>query len=96
MCPAQVKAILDANVRTVEDLAVANESTLAAIGMGARSLKEKAQAWLDSASSTGKTAEELDELRKQVAGLNKQLETATKTIENLKSELQQAQVKEEA
>lgn len=94
--PAQVKAILDANVRTVEDLAAANESTLAAIGMGARSLKEKAQAWLDSATSTGKTAEELDELRKTVAGLTKQLETATKTIENLKSELQASQVKEDA
>lgn len=94
--PAQVKSILDANVRTVEDLAVANESTLTAIGMGARALKEKAQAWLDTAKSTGKTAEELDELRKTVAGLTKQLETANKTIDTLKAEVASAKVKEEA
>ena len=94
--PAQVKAILDANVRTVEDLAAANESTLASIGMGARALKEKAQAWLDTASSTGKTAEELDELRKTVAGLTKQLETATKTIATLQAAAMAEKVKEEA
>jgi len=92
--PAQVKAILDANVRTVEDLAAANESTLASIGMGARALKEKAQAWLDTATSTGKTAEELDELRKSVAGLTKQLETANKTIATLQAAAEK--VKEEA
>jgi hypothetical protein len=66
LSPSQAKAILDANVRTLEDLVAANESTLAAIGMGARALKEKAKAWLDSADTTGKTAEELNDLRQQV------------------------------
>lgn len=64
--PAHQKAILDANVRTVEDLAIANEATLAAIGIGSRGLKDKAQAYLDTANNTGKIAEELTNLRRRV------------------------------
>lgn len=62
---SQQKIILDANIRTVEDLALANEASLGFIGMGARALKEKAQAWLDAANGPGKVAGELEKLRKQ-------------------------------
>lgn len=62
---SQQKNILDANIRTVEDLAAANEQTLTFIGMGARALKEKAQAWIDTANGSGKIAGELEKLRKQ-------------------------------
>lgn len=64
--PAQQKAILNAQIKTVEDLAQANEAALQAIGIGARGLKEKAQAWLDVANDTGKVAEELAALRKRL------------------------------
>ena len=94
--PAQSKAILDANVRTLEDLAEANESTLTAIGMGARALKEKAKAWLDTADNTGKAAEELDSLRKQVDTLAKSVETLTKANEKLQADLAKAKDKEDA
>ena len=60
--PAQIRALKQANVRTVEDLAVANEETLGRIGMGARALKSLAVNWLGSASSAGKTAARLTEL----------------------------------
>jgi hypothetical protein len=40
--PAQIKTLLDINVRTVEELAAANEETLMRIGMGGRALKQKA------------------------------------------------------
>lgn len=63
--PAQSKALLDANLRTVEELADANEEALGRIGMGARALKAKAQAWLDAAGDTGKTAAELAALREK-------------------------------
>lgn len=94
--PSQSKALLDANVRTLEELAQANESTLTAIGMGARALKSKAQAWLDTAESTGKSAEELDTLRQSNDTLTKQVETLTKNMEKLQAALAKAQEKENA
>lgn len=61
--PAQVKSLLDAKVRTVEDLALANEETIARLGMGGRALKEKAVNWLAVAGSSGKMTEELAALQ---------------------------------
>jgi FtsZ-binding cell division protein ZapB len=61
--PSQIKLLLDINVRTVEELAAANEETVQRIGMGGRALKEKAQAWLDSSKDAGKVAEEVQALR---------------------------------
>jgi hypothetical protein len=62
---SQINLLLDMNVRTIEDLAEANEETVARIGMGGRALKEKARTWLETASGTGKVAEELEALRVQ-------------------------------
>ena len=67
--PSQVKQLLDAKLRTVEDLAVANEESLSRLGMGGRALKEKAANWLSAAGSSGKMAEEMSALRVEVAGL---------------------------
>lgn len=61
--PHQVKALLDARIRTVEDLAQANEETISRLGMGGRALKDKAVSWLTSAGSTGKVTEELAALK---------------------------------
>lgn len=63
--PSEVKTLLDANIRTVEDLARANEEALQRIGMGSRGLKAKAEAYLKSADR-GKAAEEMDKLRKEL------------------------------
>lgn len=63
--PKQVKMLLDINVRTVEDLAAANEETVTRIGMGGRALKQKAIDWLANASGPGKISAELDKLRVQ-------------------------------
>lgn len=80
LSPSQVKACLDAQVRTVEDLAAANEETIARIGMGGRALKDKAVSWLSAASGNGKVTEELTALRvgkaqadERVAALEKQV-----------------------
>lgn len=60
--------LVSAGVLTVEDLAAANEQTLTRIGMGSRALKDKAQAWLDSATKNG-NAEELAAMRTKVDAL---------------------------
>lgn len=65
---AQADNLCSVGVLTVEDLAAANEPTLARIGMGARALKDKAQAWLDSAKENG-NAEELAALRVKIEQL---------------------------
>ena len=67
--PSQAQNILSANIRTIEDLAMANEETLTRIGMGARALKERAVAWLGAANDTGKIAEENAAMKVQLAQL---------------------------
>lgn len=46
LSPAQFKTLKNLRLRTVEDLAAANEEVLSRIGMGSRALKAQAQAWL--------------------------------------------------
>jgi hypothetical protein len=81
--PSQVKTLLDLKVRTVEDLSMANEETLARIGMGGRSLKQKAIDWLAAARDVGKLAEDLSALRAENSDLrecNSRLEARINTL----------------
>ena len=83
LSPTQVKTLLSLHVRTVEDLAVANEEVITRIGMGARALKQRAIDWLSSASSTGKVSGELTALKAQYEDLvarNLQLEAQLKQL----------------
>lgn len=63
--PAQVRNLLDLNIRTIEQLAEATEEAILRLGMGGRALKEKAKAWLDASKGQGKLASELDRLRQE-------------------------------
>jgi hypothetical protein len=83
--PAQVKSLLDAKVRTVEDLAQANEETIAMLGMGGRALKDKAVSWLQSANSTGKVTEELAAMRVANASLVERNAVLEKAVADLKA-----------
>lgn len=83
LSPSQVKSCIDAAVRTVEDLAAANEETLGRIGMGARALKDKAASWVKSAGGPGKVAEEIAALKAQLADTklrNESLEAQVKEL----------------
>ena len=62
--PAQQKSLLDLHVRTVEDLASANEETLGRLGMGGRALKQRAVDFLAS-STPGKLSGDLEVLRQE-------------------------------
>ncbi len=63
LSPAEVKMLLDINIRTVEELAECSEEGVMRIGMGGRALKQKAKAWLESANDIGKVAAEVEKLR---------------------------------
>ena len=81
--PAQIKNLIELNVRTVEDMAAANEEVINRIGMGGRALKQKAADWLTSAGGPGKTSEELAALRTDNEGLkarNESLEAQMKEL----------------
>lgn len=86
LSPAQQQAILQANIRTVEDLAQAPEDALHQIGMGARALKQKATAWLESAD-TGKSANKIVDLENKVQYLSEALDKKDKQIEELMAKL---------
>ena len=81
--PSQIKSLLDLHIRTIEDLAVANEETLARLGMGGRSLKQQAVDWLQSADA-GKVSGEMSVLRESNAALalrNESLEEQMKALQ---------------
>lgn len=84
--PAMQQQILQANVRTVEDLAAANEDTMRRIGMGARDLQTKARAWLEAASGTGKVAAKNAALEVE----NEQLKERLKVLEQRLASVEQA------
>jgi hypothetical protein len=75
--PAQVRMLQEARLRTIEDLAAANESSIASLGMGGRALKQRAVEWLASAKDVGKVAEEMAAMRVK----NETLEAQNKSMQ---------------
>jgi hypothetical protein len=83
LSPSQVKGLLDCQIRTVEDLAAANEETIARIGMGGRNLKQKALDWLSSAKTVGVKSEELTAVKQQNEDLKAKNEALAKQVADL-------------
>ena len=80
---AEADTLINAGVKTVEDLAAANEETLRRVGIGARTLQQKARAWMESAAKTGATAEELTALRASNESQQQQIEELREKIRKL-------------
>lgn len=91
--PAQVKMLLAWNVRTVEDLARANEETLRRLGMGGHALKEKAIEWLSSAGSQGKVVEQIAALRAELADLKSENKELRQRVAEAEAKATPAKVK---
>lgn len=84
--PSQIKTMLDIGVRTVEDLAAANEETLARIGMGSRALKQKAVIWLEGAEERGKGAERISSLEAENSTLKELVEELRTRLEKVEAQ----------
>lgn len=72
--PSQQRQMREIGIRTVEDLANANEEALSRLGMGARQLKAQAIVWVEN--STGKAVEAqqaAEEAKRRVAELEAQV-----------------------
>lgn len=67
LSPSQVKTLLSLNLRSVQDVATMNEESIARLGMGGRSLKQRAIEYLAAAERNGKPAEELAALRQKLS-----------------------------
>lgn len=87
LSPSQVKSCIDARIRTVEDLAAANEETIARIGMGGRALKDKAVSWLSAASGNGKVTEELAALKAAKADSDARALVLEKQLKELQAQV---------
>lgn len=79
LSPATQEMLLHAGIRTVEDLAGLPDGDLSRLGMGMHHYREKAKAFLETASSTGAIVEE-------IANLKTQLADAVAMIEKLSAE----------
>jgi hypothetical protein len=86
LSPGERDAVLHSNIRTVEDLAQASEQGLQNIGMNARSLKQKAIDWIESATSNGTVVAKLEALRVDNEALKETLQSAMATIAQMKAQ----------
>jgi hypothetical protein len=72
--PAETKMLKQANVRTVEDLAVLSELGLKNVGFGSRALQAKARQFLVTAAGDGKATAELHRLKVENESLKLRVE----------------------
>lgn len=73
LSPAQQRVCIEAQVRTVEDLAALPDGSIGVLGIGGVGMKLKAQAWLTEAKTKGIVAEENASLKLQVESQAKQI-----------------------
>jgi hypothetical protein len=85
--PAEVQQLLAMRCLTVEDLAAANEEMLGRIGMGARSLKQRAVDWLTGKSGQGPLIAQLEAMRQTIAGLEARLDAEGQRTKMLEMQL---------
>lgn len=86
--PAQVEMLLKLHVRTVEQLAAANEEVISRLGMGARNLVDKAKAYVSQQSGgVGKLAEENAGLKRDLENSKANLTSLEETVRMLQAQV---------
>jgi hypothetical protein len=90
LSPGQVKMLIGLNIRTVEDLAAASDDVLDRIGIGARSLKQKAKDFF-SVGDANKASAEVNALRAERDGLKLDNDKLLAEIKNLREQVQALQ-----
>lgn len=84
---SQAKAVLAANILTVEDLAAANDEAKARIGMGGVSLVQMAQAWVEESKGPGAMAQKLSALTVKNNELSTQVAELLKSVAELRAQV---------
>jgi hypothetical protein len=86
--PAQCKNLLAVNIRTIEDVAAANDEGLRRMGMGGVDLRNKARVWLQAAKDHGPLINEVTSLKKENDVLKGSVESLTEQVALLKRHLE--------
>lgn len=80
--PAEQRSILNANVRTLEDLAACGEDAIQAMGPGGRALRDRARTAYEQSKDSGKIAREMESLKIAMEDLKRQNEELTTALRN--------------
>lgn len=80
--PAQQRQILNANIRTLQDLAACNEQAIEGMGPGGRALRDRARTAIEQSQDAGKVSAEMEILRAENAALKNRVDDL---IEAMKS-----------
>jgi len=97
LSPSQRTALLGLHVHTVEDLAAANEEVIVRLGMGGRSLRDKAREWLASTGGeAGKQAEQLVALRVALEMSENAKKALEDKLKEMKKQLEALKIAEKA
>ena len=86
--PAQLKDLQGLHLRSVEDLASANEEVIRRLGMGGRALKQQAVEWLAAANDVGKVAARVAALEASKTDQEQIIKDLTERNEKLAKELE--------
>lgn len=87
MSPAAQKMLIQAGIKTVEDLAALPEADMAQIGMGAIGYRQKAVAWLEAANGLGKATEKLTAMELQMAEAKRVIESQAEALKELQAKV---------
>lgn len=83
LSPSQCKNLLDLHLLTIEDLAAANEESLARLGMGGRDLQRRAREWLAASGNVGQVAERAAALAAENEALKARMATMEEQLAGL-------------
>jgi len=81
---AMAESMFAVGISSVEDLAAANEETLARIGMGARLWQQKARAWLETKSG-GISPEDITAMRAEIGNKDERIKALEARLAALES-----------
>lgn len=86
--PAECENLLACSIQTVEQLADVSENVINDIGMGARKLKQKAEAWLKTAQDVGQISLRLEAMEKEMKFMKTDISEKSQYIRQLEAELE--------
>ena len=73
LSPSQVQNFIAIGIRTIEDVAAMTEEAMARVGMGGRSLRDKARDWISTKELAGNALLENETLKQQIESLQQQI-----------------------